>query len=488
MRTLSLRALAVIGFGIALGPRLYAAAPFETLLQKVPEGANVLMVVNVEQVLQSDYARSHDTQKKLAEAFEQRSILIPPNATQFVTVAQYDLEHFTRTWEAAVMGLKTPLNLYHVATNTQRSVEMIGGMEGIGGKKVFLLNLGDNLLGVFVPSNRQQVARWAQRLKQTSSPLSDYLAKIGSYGDTAKTDIILAIDLADAMPEKFVADRLRKNDVLQGRNVDIDKLAKLIAGTRGVRLGIKIGAKNNAMLVVDLADDPAIMADFAKPLLLSVLKNTGIMLDEMEDWKPAIAKQSFSLQGELSAESLRLLMGIVELPPETISALNAKGAPQPTAPSKSNGNSDDSLQRDTSRKYYQEVQKQLDSLRLRKDAKTLGQRAAWIDMTARGIDRMSILNVDDELLDYGATLSTELRQMVAALQGVGIQSGAAQAQIYGSDSPYYDDGFNVSGARRAVKAEATAAGATSARDISRLIADQSAAIRRKMTQKYKVDF
>ena len=196
---MSFPALAVIAFGIALSPRLYAAAPFETLLQKVPEGPNVLVVINVEQVLQSDYARSHDTQKKLAGAFEQRSILIPPDTTQFVMAAQYDLEHFTRTWEAAVMGLKTPLSLYHVATVTNRSVEMLSGIEGLGGKKVFFLNVGDNQLGMFVPSNRQQAARWAQQLKQHDRPLSGYLAQIGSYGDTAKTDIIVAADLTDAM-------------------------------------------------------------------------------------------------------------------------------------------------------------------------------------------------------------------------------------------------------------------------------------------------
>jgi hypothetical protein len=113
--------------------------------------------------------------------------------------------------------------------------------------------------------------------------------------------------------------------------------------------------------------------------------------------------------------------------------------------------------------------------------------AMWIDMAARGIDRMSMVNVDDDLLDYGAAMSGDLRQISASLQGVGIQSGAAQAQIYG-DSYYYDDGNNVQGARRAVKAEAKAAGATSSLDLARSIANQTAAIRRKMTDRYKVDF
>jgi hypothetical protein len=179
-------------------------------------------------------------------------------------------------------------------------------------------------------------------------------------------------------------------------------------------------------------------------------------------------------------------MSIVELPADSVAIIDP-GSGQTASGQRSTAESGDSLKRDASRKYFQSVQQRLDSLRLQKnDAKTLGQMAMWIDNAARGIDRMSGVNVDDELLDYGATISAELRQIVAALQGVGIQSGAQQAQIYGSDSYYYDT--DVGGARRAVKATERAEGATSALDLSRLMANQSAEIRRKMSAKYKVDF
>ncbi|HEY2827109.1 MAG TPA: hypothetical protein VGJ04_05865 [Pirellulales bacterium] len=483
-----LRIFPVFVLGIALSSPLRAAAPFEELMQKVPEGANVLVVFNVEQILQSEFARSHDSQRKLADAFAQRSILIPPDATQFVMAAQYDLEHFTRMWEAAVMGLKTPLNFNRAALATGRTVEKLSGMEAIGGSKVFALKIGDKQLGLLSPSNRQLAARWAQRLKQNDHPLSEFLAQTGSYGDTAGTDIILAIDLTDVLPQKFVAERLKANEVLKGRNVDIDKLASILARVRGVRLGIKIGTKCNAMLVVDLQDDPASMADFAKPLLLSILGNSGVMLEEMTDWKAKIGKDTISLQGNLTDDGLRRLMGIVELPADSAAVIDPAVSAQASPGAKSGSNTGDSLTREASRKYFQSVQQRLDSLRLqKKDAKTLGQMAMWIDMAARGIDRMSMVNVDDDLLDYGAAMSGDLRQISASLQGVGIQSGAAQAQIYG-DSYYYDDGNNVQGARRAVKAEAKAAGATSSLDLARSIANQTAAIRRKMTDRYKVDF
>src|SRR5215471_14740785 len=99
MRAFFARVLSIVVLLAATESDLWADAPFATLMQKVPEGANVLVGINVEQILKSDFARSHDSQRKLTEGFAQRSILIPPDATQFVMVAQYDLEHLNRLWE-----------------------------------------------------------------------------------------------------------------------------------------------------------------------------------------------------------------------------------------------------------------------------------------------------------------------------------------------------------------------------------------------------
>lgn len=463
------------------------AAPFDSLVRKVPEGANAIMLVNVQQILQSEYARSHDSKQKLAEAFEQKSLLIPPDATQFVLAAQFDLEHFTRIWEAAVMELKSPPSFEQVARRTHRNVEKVGGLEAIGGSKAFALNLGEKQLGLLVPSNRQLAARWAQRIRQNNQPLSNYLTKLSTYSDTAGTDIILAVDLADVLPQQFVADRLRSSEVLKGRKVDIDQIAAILSRVQGIRLGVKVGAKANAMLVVDLQDDPAPLANFAKPLVLSILEGNGMMIEEMEGWKVALDKKSISLQGTLSDEGMRRVMSVVELPADSAALVESAEA----APPKKTEESSASVIAATSQKYFKAIEQQLDSLRLqKKDAKSLGQIAMWIENAARRIDRMSSLNVDPDLVAYGAEVSSEMRNMVAALQGAGIQTGARQAGIWGNyDSYYYDyDNRDVQSARRQVKAEEQAKGATSALDVSRSIANKSAAIRRKMTERYKVAF
>lgn len=480
--------LTVLIVGIGFWPCSLLAAPFETLMQKLPAGANVLVVVNVEQILKSEFARVHDSQKKLTEAFAERSILIPPHATQFVLAAQYDLDRRTQIWQAAVMELKTPLDLKQVAQKNETVVEKLGGTSALGTSKAFLLDLGDKQVGLLVPCNRQNAARWAQQLKRSEKPLSSYLAQIGSFGDTAGTDIIVAIDLTDVLPQQFLAERLRNSEVLKGRKVDIDRLASLLAGVRGVRLGIKIGDTCYGKLVVDFQDDATPLADFAKPLIFSALQGAGVMLEDMRVWTLSVNKNTVSLEGQLSANDLQLLMGLVELPGESTAMVDsdAKASPAPKA------QSDDSLQREASQKYFRSVEHQLDSLRMDKNnANTNGQIAVYVDNAARRIDRTSTLNVDSELAEYGGTVAKQLRQIASELKGIGIRSGARQAGIYGDDSYYYGDSGDNSytqSARRQVRAEEKAAGATSSLEIVQQISDQSGAMRRKMTERYKVEF
>ncbi|MCC7084994.1 MAG: hypothetical protein IT427_08305 [Pirellulales bacterium] len=488
MRTLCTSTVAIATWAAILGCGVAVATPFESLVHKVPEGANVLVLVNVEQILNSPFARSHDSKQNLADAFAARAILIPPDATQFVLAAQFDLEHFTRLWEAAVMELKHQPNFEQAAKSTGRTVEKLGGLEAIGGAKLLGLNFGEKQVGFLVPSNRQLAARWAQRVRQNDRPLSNYLAQTSTYSDTAGTDIILAVDLTDVVPRKFIADHLRENEVLKGKTVDFDKLAAILARALGVRLGIKIGAQGNAMLVVDLQDDPAPFGDDAKPLLLSILEKYGLMIEEMSTWKPALGKNTISISGTLTDEGLQRIMGVVELPANPAAMIEQKTAasPEPTA------KSSESLRREASKKYFKAIEQALDSLRMqKKDAKSLGQIALWINNAARRIDRMSTLNVDEDLLNFSTDLTNDLRNMVAALQGAGIRSGAREASYWSSDSYYYDDGYDnsdVQSARRQVRAEEQAVGATNALELSRSISNKSAAIRRKMTQRYQVAF
>ena len=125
-----------------------------------------------------------------------------------------------------------------------------------------------------------------------------------------------------------------------------------------------------------------------------------------------------------------------------------------------------------------------------------------MDKYARQIDRLPMLNVDGEMLDYGAYVSSRLRDSSMAVKGIGIQSKAKEMQYYGRKTGSYGgyrwgrygsyygtyDYNPVEGQRRAIRYAEKAKGATSAIDIMTDIENTTAGIRRSMTEKYRMEF
>ena len=122
---------------------------------------------------------------------------------------------------------------------------------------------------------------------------------------------------------------------------------------------------------------------------------------------------------------------------------------------------------------------------------------------SRKIDRMPILHVDPELLDFGAQLATTLRSMALSKREGGIDYGTATAGMGGGGYSNYSISYGYFGnpigdvysGARASAADRSAARAQSMASANgarvegfKLIDDATAAIRRKMTQKYQVEF
>ena len=80
-----------------------------------------------------------------------------------------------------------------------------------------------------------------------------------------------------------------------------------------------------------------------------------------------------------------------------------------------------------SQKYFKRVNELLDDLKETKDRSdnyTWGQIGVWMDKYAKKIDQLSVLNVDQELVEYGAHVSDLLRSAYGA-----IRTGAARSRV-----------------------------------------------------------
>ena len=182
------------------------------------------------------------------------------------------------------------------------------------------------------PANRQAAARWLREIEPSSKvALSPYLEKAAGYTDTAGTDIVMAIDLAGAFSLDRTLQYVKKAEAVRGYSQDWNRVAKLLAGVEGIRLGIRVTEKPLARVTLDFGEDASVLSAVAKPLLLGILKDAGMELDDLNTWKSDVKGPQLSLQGYLSTDSLRMVLSLFHSPAPADSVAEAPAKPE-TAP------------------------------------------------------------------------------------------------------------------------------------------------------------
>jgi hypothetical protein len=60
---------------------------------------------------------------------------------------------------------------------------------------------------------------------------------------------------------------------------------------------------------------------------------------------------------------------------------------------------------------------------------TWGQVGLWFERYARKIDQLPILNVDDDLVEFGAYVATQLRGAESAMKGIGVNKRQRETEL-----------------------------------------------------------
>jgi len=142
--------------------------------------------------------------------------------------------------------------------------------------------------------------------------------------------------------------------------------------------------------------------------------------------------------------------------------------------------------------YFKSVSVLIDDLRkyLRTNR---DNHSVYSDRYARKIDRLPILNVDDDLLAWGSNVAETLRGVALAKRAAGTRAGVRNSSVYGSYSYNYDSN-NAYGTRSntSVKIQNSAEEQSIATGVRynswKEIEDSTAAIRREMTKRYQIEF
>ncbi|PQO33838.1 hypothetical protein [Blastopirellula marina] len=483
-------------------------AQFRELTKRIPDGANTIIFIDVNKLQNSPLGKSENWRAKQEKAFDAGLEMVPPQALEFVAAAKLDLATKRPDWQVGLMKLAYDPSIAKVAVRYQGTTDKIANRSvAVIPGDIYVVKFLENIVGYGMPANRQDAAQWINRYYDNSlRGLSPYLAEAQTFADNG-SPIIVALDLTHALSTSLLRPRLDELQSLKGKDIDLDKLAEALAGIRGISLGVTVGQDMVGAVKVDFSSDMSFLGDTAKPLLLEALGRQGMMIDELHDWTPAIHGKTIQLTGKLYPSGLRRILSLVETPPSLQeSVMKSQGDPQ-----SAEAESEKDLTIAASKLYYKSVVSLLDELRSdKKNRTTLGQISVWFDKYARRIDRLPIANVDPELLAYGKYVSDTLRggstdvTDAAARKRIRSQEVPEQYDISTYSAPIgvtnWSGGYSWNGweatpdwqrtakLQSQVRTEENIKGARSANQVMSELDGASADIRRKMTQKYGVEF
>jgi hypothetical protein len=480
---------------IALCGLLPAASygQFDELAAKTQQGANALMAIDVASALATPLAQEKGWSKKLEGAYIDRATFLPPDAKALlITGTLLPDRHFQASAEVAVLKMAGPVSMASIARANGGEVQQLRGRDVIETRSdAYLASLGPDLLATYSPGNRQAVGRWLsdvadKKVNMLSPYLAEALSKVG-----AKTQIVLAIDLQDAVSATQAASRLQEEKILEGTSYKLNDVVAQLQSLRGATIEIGVAKAAHATTTIEFNEPLKFSGEFAKKLVLASMENLGMELEDLPKHHFSVSGSAIVIEGDLSAGGLRRLLSLVEIPSADVSQTDA-------APAASQSSSGDQIAA-ASLTYFKSVTSLLDDLRgdrVKQSAKG-GQDAVWMERYAKKIDALPLLNVDDELLDWGSKIAETMRVMSTTRRTNNLSAGVAKSGLrsggyIGGYGGSYFGGFTTS---RETTANANQIDQTYKNQATavriqgwQLIDDATAKIRREETKRYGIEF
>jgi hypothetical protein len=333
----------------------------------------------------------------------------------------------------------------HKTSNDPVSLPYLSKVEGgyldsVEGQQVaysrgnaFFVSFTPKTVGVSFPANRPDLGRDLRSLKRFEKPqVSEYLENAVTLAH-GKDQIVVASDLGDLFTSRQVRDLLHSAESLAGKEIDLDAITKVLTSIKGVTFTVAAADRLNGKMKVDFGESPSPLKQVAKALLFEVIEKHGMMLDdEIKNWRVVVEAKAVTLEGRMSTKGLRMLTDLIPFPTETIALNEASSNSGETARGSAGSPSTEESKATTSKKYFQHVSLLVDAMRT--DVKNAGSpklTRKMVDKAALEIDRLPVLNVDEDVIAYGASVSETFRNMRNLSKYASLDASYRQASMAG---------------------------------------------------------
>lgn len=407
------------------------ASEFRNLARQLPPGANAVIAIDVGAALDTDLAKENgwgDPDKSAGAP-----IYLPPEADKVIVSALVDPPNqFQQAWTAAVIGLTESLPMKLIARAEGGYTDTIGETEAAWvPSNAYFLNFGEDLLGLMYPSNRQLAARWIKGREENETGLSGYLTTAVTAVEL-QPQIVLALDTADTMASHRLHQALSESPVLEKFELDFDETFNLFLSLKGVNLEITISDKVRGRFQVKFGQDVTFEADAAKDFVMNALTNMQAEIPGIEDWNFSVSGDSIYALGDINESGLRRMLSLLEIPTTKFSSLKDEDT---------ENEADADTMAEKTYVYFQSIQKLIEDLE--RNSKSRNGDSYWFDKYAKKIEKLPILHVDPDLLDFGQMTAETLRVMSGARKEANLQTGVARMNIEASGSGLGSGDYNV---------------------------------------------
>lgn len=458
----------------------------------LPEDANIAGWVDVAALYKSPLALREGWEEKSRAGFVNKTTILVPGLDRLLLAAQMDFEPGLPTRQDYSIGVPSP-------RLTLDSLSLMAGakMEKLSERPAALTRDGQWVVettdGLWLSTGRggrQALSRWFEKGAANNSRPGTLLRE--EYATRSPTAVIgMVVDLRDSLSSatagRFVETLVNEAKV---KGVNTANATSVLNSLQSAKLEVTVEDAIHGRLVVNFEQSASALTPLVKALVPQGLQALGASPGAAEDWSWRVESHSIIGEGSLTTAEVRRILSLLKNPLEhSGSAGNPPPAVQPP--------STEQLTVAASQKYFHSVDTLLDDLQ---DAmkRSRDNHMTMLERSADKLDKLPLLNVDEDLLNYGRRVSSSLRYQANALRNAGLQRGVlraasgadsfsamAQANPYGAWSTA---GYASNGDGMTIDLTVNANAKTVQLSEMKQIREGLIEIRSLLTRKYKVEF
>lgn len=474
-----------------------ASRKYGELLKRIPEETDALMLVDFDGLFDSPMGKREHWRENAAKD-GQGGLGLVPDFSKAVVALGLDFPTIEEKWRLGMFQLHHDLpEMSKVAAREGGYVEKIQGVPFVWTPRGFsLFGFEKNLGGFVSTTDRQTLARWARKFLSQPRMVPPKFADRAINRADAGSEIVLAFNLVDTVSRMMAEPWLNAIPNVKKANIQPAMLAVQLESIQRAFIEVKVDQNITGTLRIEFDEPVDYARPIAKELIVTALEDLGLALPDFGTWLVEFdqSKKAVELSGRMSVESMRQIMslGRPPRPSATGSSPGAQAAADPKkddAPDKPASPGElDTLK--LSQAYFRSIVSITDALKQTKRP-TYSSTKIWYDRYAKQIEELPILGVDKDLLDWGAIIARTFREMSS---GINYYAKNQSYTLAASPNGAYYNGYggyyaNSKGYDQAViKRQSDARMSVDLDTRWQAIATSISDMRRKMVERYKVDF